>query len=1011
MSAGLILAASFFTSLSASADPAPAASPAYGSEPWLWWGDAVANRSSTVTSSSGKHRFTVLTPSLLRLEFSPNSSFVDGKTLPIWNRALPVPPFEVSTLNGTLTIDTGALVLVHVDDGAPFSDASLSVTRTTPALWSNSSTTWTPSQVPAVDAGQLFGTFHTLDGGHNGYESGGLNCTLLDPNAFGSQVADYVPCDFGLLSKGGFSVVDDSRTPVWDVAAGWLKSRDGSVCPAPGEDQAPCFAGGWDSTDAEMCNAVGCCSQSAPVSLNLFYSKERDDHFTDNANCSACTGLDYVFLHAQGAIQVNPEPGLVALNLYWNENPSSVGGAGGDNVASSFPPAQPGYTFSRVEGYIADPDLPQPPDTFALKLWYSVGALDHWTTSSAADEAAAAAAGYVLVGLVGYASSAPPPPASKFSCAAPSRVHSANDMYLFGHGLDYRAALKDYVAIAGPVALPRRHWMGVSWSTWDESNTDEATREQMRNLTGAGYPVDTYIFDMQWHKTPAWGGYEWDTARYPDVPGLLSFLHSFNVSLGMNLHDADGVVSRNNGDAWPAFAHAMGLNTTSGAAPFAIGNKTYADALAQFVIAPLLGGDGGLDMCWTDWQQGFPGVSNIAGLVPTAMLNHYRFYSCSPAAGTRGTIHSRYAGRGDHRHTSHFGGDVDETWASLAFMVDFTKTAANAPACWWGHEMMRNGGGINDSSELFVRTNQFGAWSPIFTSWGNSGENNQWWDMPEPFASALRESLRDREQLIPLRYTLAADATITGLCPVRGMHFGAPLEESAYDTPGQYMLGENLIVAPALGAVSNPPIPPTGGSAGGTVNVRVWVPAGDIWRDFNSPNAAPVASGWISYNATIFQVPVLVRSGSVVGLLPRNLTSVVGIASQQYSRLVFRVFPGAPAGGTLVYEDDGLSTDYMSGVSATTKHVYRADGACVTHTISTTGSYSGMITQGRVYALELVAAGATGSVTLNGVELTQAAGDGVAGTWCVVGEQTNVYTREVTTADVVTVTVCQRAEP
>jgi alpha-glucosidase (family GH31 glycosyl hydrolase) len=89
--------------------------------------------------------------------------------------------------------------------------------------------------------------------------------------------------------------------------------------------------------------------------------------------------------------------------------------------------------------------------------------------------------------------------------------------------------------------------------------------------------------------------------------------------------------------------------------------------------------------------------------------------------------------------------------------------------------MMRQGGDINQNSELFVRTNQFGAWSPIFTSWGNSGQNNYWWDMPEPFASAMKGSLLDRQRLLPLRYTLAAEAARTGLCPMCVRASGAPL--------------------------------------------------------------------------------------------------------------------------------------------------------------------------------------------------------------------------------------------
>ena len=277
-------------------------------------------------------------------------------------------------------------------------------------------------------------------------------------------------------------------------------------------------------------------------------------------------------------------------------------------------------------------------------------------------------------------------------------------------------------------------------------------------------------------------------------------------------------------------------------------------------------------------------MSAIPGMGPTALLNHYRFYSChnSAAPNARGTLHSRYGGRGDHRHTSHFGGDVVESWPSLAFMVYFTKTAANAPACWWGHEMMRAGGGINDNSELFVRTNQFGAWGPIFTSWGNGGENNIWWDMPEPFASAMKGSLADRQQLLPYRYTLAAEAAATGVCPLRPMHFSEKLEPDAYDTPGQFMLGPHLLVAPALTPVAGPPIPPAGGGpADGTTPVALWVPTDTVWLDFNDPAARVFPCGHQVYNATIFVVPVLVRAGAVIPLLPRNYTSMPGISAPQ----------------------------------------------------------------------------------------------------------------------------------
>jgi alpha-glucosidase (family GH31 glycosyl hydrolase) len=471
------------------------------------------------------------------------------------------------------------------------------------------------------------------------------------------------------------------------------------------------------------------------------------------------------------------------------------------------------------------------------------------------------------------------------------------------------------------------------------------------------------------------------------------------LALGMNLHDGDGVQQKDNPGAWPAFAAALGLPANASGAPFAIGERAYADALAGAVMAPLMAGfggappEGGLDLCWTDWQQGFPGVSSVPGLVPTAILNHYRFYNCTGSGrGTRGTLHSRYAGRGDHRHTSHFGGDVDESWASLQFMIDFTKTAANAPACWWGHEMMRQGGGINQNSELFVRTNQFGAWSPTFTSWGNSGENNFWWNMPKPFASAMRGSLLDRQRLLPLRYTLAAHAARTGLCPIRGMHFAAPLHPDAYATPGQYLLGLDLIVAPPFAPVSDPPIPLAGGAPGGVVGVRMWVPPGATWLDYNDGAARSVAGGWITYNASISVVPVLVRAGAVVPTLPRAYAAVWGVSARNYDALVFTVFPGAPSGGTAVYEDDGATTGFLRGEAANTSFAYGPSGGkgCTAYTLATRGAYQGMITSGRAYTVELVAAPAPTAVTQNGTPLPEKANEGVPGTWARRGGVTTV---------------------
>jgi hypothetical protein len=51
------------------------------------------------------------------------------------------------------------------------------------------------------------------------------------------------------------------------------------------------------------------------------------------------------------------------------------------------------------------------------------------------------------------------------------------DWYFFGHGIDYAEALSDFASIAGAVPIPRRHFLGLSWSKWSNSITTQVRKE------------------------------------------------------------------------------------------------------------------------------------------------------------------------------------------------------------------------------------------------------------------------------------------------------------------------------------------------------------------------------------------------------------------------------------------------------------------------------------------------------------------------------------------------------
>src|SRR6266567_8966602 len=61
--------------------------------------------------ASGNARFTVLTPQLIRMEWSEKSQFEDHASFVFINRRLPVPRFQRDSENGWLVLRTAKVVL------------------------------------------------------------------------------------------------------------------------------------------------------------------------------------------------------------------------------------------------------------------------------------------------------------------------------------------------------------------------------------------------------------------------------------------------------------------------------------------------------------------------------------------------------------------------------------------------------------------------------------------------------------------------------------------------------------------------------------------------------------------------------------------------------------------------------------------------------------------------------------------------------------------------------------
>src|ERR1700722_16620374 len=151
--------------------------------------DPVAASRAVVLA--GSVPFTVLTPRLIRLEWAKDGKFEDHASFAFVNRALPVPQFTRHIGPGNrVVLKTNALTLVYDpgDTDGKFTPSDLTVSFSL----NGKEVIWKPGM---EDTGNLLGTTRTLDTARGGVK--------LEP---------------GLISRDGWTLVDDSARPLFDSA-------------------------------------------------------------------------------------------------------------------------------------------------------------------------------------------------------------------------------------------------------------------------------------------------------------------------------------------------------------------------------------------------------------------------------------------------------------------------------------------------------------------------------------------------------------------------------------------------------------------------------------------------------------------------------------------------------------------------------------------------------------------------------------------------------------------------
>lgn len=146
----------------------------------------------------GHARFTVLTPTLIRLEYAGDDRFEDGLTQTVVNRAFIPPAYGSTVENGQRVLRTAALTLRYTQNSGPFTAQNLSVALNAGGRAVTAQPDWAVDSNP----GNLGGWRRALD-----------------------NQQDAQPLHNGLLSREGWYLLDDSKTALVASASPYFAAR------------------------------------------------------------------------------------------------------------------------------------------------------------------------------------------------------------------------------------------------------------------------------------------------------------------------------------------------------------------------------------------------------------------------------------------------------------------------------------------------------------------------------------------------------------------------------------------------------------------------------------------------------------------------------------------------------------------------------------------------------------------------------------------------------------------
>jgi alpha-D-xyloside xylohydrolase len=432
--------------------------------------------------------------------------------------------------------------------------------------------------------------------------------------------------------------------------------------------------------------------------------------------------------------------------------------------------------------------------------------------------------------------------------------------YMVIYGPEPRAILRRYTALTGrPPELPAWSfglWLSTSFTT----SYDEATVTSfIDGMAERGLPLSVFHFDTFWMREFHWCDFEWNPQVFPDPAGMLARLkeRGLRICVWINPYIAQQsalfeegkaqgyLLRRSSGDVWQTDLWQPGMAVVDFTNPAA---RDWYTAKLDALLGM------GVDCFKADFGERIPvqDVEYFDGSDPERMHNYYSYLYNQTVfdllrkrrGDGEAVVFARSATAGSQRFPVHWGGDCDATFEAMAQMLRGGLSLGLSGFGYWSHDI----GGFEGTPDaaVYKRWIAFGLLSSHSRLHG-SGSYRVPWLFDEEAVDVLRAFTRLKMRLMPYLMGAAAQVAAEGVPMMRAMALAFPGDPGCTSLDRQYLLGDDLLVAPVLSASGE---------------VTYYVPDG-TWTHFLTGERV-TGPRWVTERHGFLSVPLLARPGSVI---------------------------------------------------------------------------------------------------------------------------------------------------